>query len=184
MQLRHGTALIAALTLTSAVSAQAQVKLNVKAPELEVRTEDERINSKPLRLADLRGQVVVVHFWTFGCINCIHNQQHYRSWHEKFSEKGVTLIGVHTPETEGEKDIDALRQNAKAKKLKYPIVMDAGAQTWKTWETQWWPTTYLIDKNGVVRYRWDGELNWRKAKGEAIMRAKIEELLAEPASKP
>ena len=155
----------------------------VKAPELEARSEDEWVNSKPLKLADLRGQVVVLHFWTFGCINCIHNQPHYKSWHEKYSGKGVTVIGVHTPETEHEKDIDALRRSVEEKKLKYPIVMDKGGQTWMTRGNRFWPSTYLIDKGGNVRYRWDGEFNGKDTKGEAVMRKKIEELLAETAPK-
>jgi hypothetical protein len=64
--------------------------------------------------------------------------------------------------------------------LEYPIVIDNDGATWKTWDNHWWPSTYLIDKKGVVRFRWDGELNWKKTKGEAILRKKIEQLLAEP----
>ena len=119
----------------------------------------------------------MVHFWTFGCINCIHNQPHYKRGHEKYSGKGATLIGLHTPETEGERNIDALRKSVEAKGLKYPIVMDKDARTWKTWDNRWWPCTYLIDKKGIVRYRWDGELNWKNGTGEAAMRKKVEERL-------
>lgn len=67
--------------------------------------------------------------------------------------------------------------------MDYPIVIDNDKQIWNAWDNRWWPSTYLIDKNGYVRYRWDGELNWKSAKGEAIMRKKIEELLAEPGQK-
>jgi hypothetical protein len=67
----------------------------------------------------------------------------------------------------------------KANKMKYPIAVDRDAKTWKAWENQFWPSVYLIDKKGFVRYRWDGELNWKETKGEPIMRKKIEELLAE-----
>jgi hypothetical protein len=67
--------------------------------------------------------------------------------------------------------------------LEYPIVIDNDNQIWNDWDNRWWPSTYLIDKNGYVRYRWDGELNWKNAKGEVIMRKKIEELLAEPGPK-
>ncbi|MSR60389.1 MAG: redoxin domain-containing protein [Planctomycetaceae bacterium] len=177
-------ALLFSLAFASRGFAQTAVELKVAAPELEERPEEEWINSKPLKLADLRGQVVVLHFWTFGCINCIHNQPHYKSWHKKYSKKGLTVIGVHTPETEGERDIEAVRKSAEEKGLEYPIVMDKDAATWKTWGTQWWPCTYLIDKQGVVRYRWDGELNWKNTKGEAMLRKRIEALLAEPGPKP
>jgi peroxiredoxin len=180
MSCRFWTAFFAGLLLTANAHGQAPAELRAEAPELEERPAEEWINSKPLKLADLRGQVVVLHFWTFGCINCIHNQPHYKSWHEKFSEKGVTIIGVHTPETDGERNINSVRKSAKDKGLKYPIVIDQDAKTWNTWGNRWWPCTYLIDKNGIVRYRWDGELNWKKTKGESMMRKKIEELLAEP----
>lgn len=63
--------------------------------------------------------------------------------------------------------------------MDYPIALDAAGKTWEAWGNQYWPCVYLIDKKGVVRYRWDGELNWKDVKGEAAMRRKIEELLAE-----
>jgi peroxiredoxin len=183
MHRQFWAALFACLLLTATLRGQEAVEINAEAPELEERPAEQWINSQPLTLAGVRGQVVVLHFWTFGCINCIHNQPHYKSWHDKFSEKGVTVIGVHTPETDGERNIDAVRASAEKKGLKYPIVIDGDAKTWNTWGNRWWPCTYLIDKNGFVRYRWDGELNWKGAKGEAIMRKKIEQLLAEPGPK-
>jgi hypothetical protein len=76
-----------------------------------------------------------------------------------------------------------VKAKAKAAGLEYPIVIDNDKKTWNDWDNRWWPSTYLIDKNGYVRYRWDGELNWKGAKGEVIMRRKIEELLAEPGPK-
>ena len=63
--------------------------------------------------------------------------------------------------------------------MKYPVAVDGSTKTWRVWENQYWPSVYLIDKKGDVRYRWDGELNWKEIKGEKIMRQKIEELLAE-----
>jgi hypothetical protein len=91
----------------------------------------------------------------------------------------VTLLGVHTPETKEEGVIATVRQKAKDNGLVYPIAIDNNGKTWQTWGNQYWPSTYLIDKQGQVRYRWDGELNWKDVKGEEIMRKKIEEVLAE-----
>jgi hypothetical protein len=91
----------------------------------------------------------------------------------------LTVIGIHTPETAGEGRIDQVRKKVKANDMKYPIAVDRDAKTWKAWDNRFWPTVYLIDKKGDVRYRWDGELNWKGTKGEQIMRKKIEELLTE-----
>jgi peroxiredoxin len=109
----------------------------------------------------------------------VHNYPWYKAWHEKYSQQGVVLIGVHTPETPGEKNVESIRKKAKENGLAYPIAVDNNAKNWQAWGNRWWPSTYLIDKKGYVRYRWDGELNWKDIKGEEIMRQKIEELRAE-----
>ena len=169
-----------AMFLGSNAFSQQPATFKAKAPELEERPEEEWINSKPLKLSELRGQVVVLHFWTFGCENCQHNYPALKAWQEKYAENGVTIIGVHTPETPREAKIENVRSSARKHGLKYPIVFDKDGRTWKTWDNRWWPSTYLIDKEGFVRYRWDGEFNWKNSKGEAVMRKKIEQLLAEP----
>lgn len=89
------------------------------------------------------------------------------------------VIGIHTPETDNEAKIDRVRQKVKDNKMAYPIAIDNGGKTWQAWHNEAWPSIYLIDKKGTVRYRWVGELNWGNTKGESIMRNKIEELLAE-----
>ncbi len=168
---------IACLIASSAASAQQPVALNVAAPELEGITA--WINSKPLKLADLKGQVVVLHFWTHGCINCIHNYPYMKAWHKKYAGKGVTVLGIHTPELAAEKQRSRIEKKVKENKLEFAIAVDNDAKTWKAWNNQYWPCVYLIDKKGVVRYGWQGELNWNNVKGEEAMRKKIEELLAE-----
>lgn len=147
------------------------------APELrDVQT---WINSEPLTLERLRGQVVALHFWTFGCINCIHNYPSYKHWYEEFNGKGLTIVGVHTPETEGEKVIETIRRRARENDLAFPIAVDGQLKNWQAWSNNIWPAVYLIDKKGHVRYWWYGELNWQGAEGEAYMRSKIIELMAE-----
>ena len=181
---RSASWILLAIALNAGTAlAQQPATFKAKAPELEERPESDWINSKPLRLSALRGEVVVLHFWTFGCINCQHNYPALKSWQQRYSKKGVTIIGVHTPETSREHQFENVRKSASQNGLKYAIVFDPDAKNWKAWDNRWWPSTYLIDKNGFVRYRWDGEFGWKKAKGEAIMRAKIEQLLAEPAAK-
>ena len=156
--------------------------LHAQPPELPERAQDEWFNSAPLKLSALRGQVVVLHFWTFGCINCRHNDAACKSWFQKYAAKGVTMIGVHTPETPHEHDLKRLKKSIEERGLRYPIVVDADGKTWAAWGNRWWPSIYLIDKQGFVRYRWDGELGWKGAKGKAIMEKKIDELLAEESS--
>jgi peroxiredoxin len=162
---------------------QEPATLKAQPPELEEHPDKEWINSKPLKLSELHGQVVVLHFWTFGCINCQHNYPSLKDWQNRFANKGLTIIGVHTPETARERKIENVRRSAAEHGLKYPIVFDQDGAIWKAWDNRWWPTTYLIDKQGFVRYRWDGELNWKGAKGAAVMRQKIEQLLAEDSGK-
>jgi thiol-disulfide isomerase/thioredoxin len=165
------------LAVASSTQAQQPASMKIAAPALQGI--DEWINSKPLSLKDLKGKVVVVHFWTFGCINCIHNYPSYKGWHKDFADKGVVVIGIHTPETRAEKKIDIIRKMVKDNGMKYPIAVDGSAKTWQAWGNRYWPSVYLIDKKGNGRYRWDGELNWKGQKGESIMRKKIEELLAD-----
>ncbi|MGL5097579.1 MAG: redoxin domain-containing protein, partial [Planctomycetia bacterium] len=144
----------------------------------EFRAVDAWINTKPLKLADLRGKVVLVHFWTHGCINCIHNYPHYRNLAAEYKGKQLVMVGIHTPEFAGEAKIDAVKAAAVKNKLEFPIAVDNQWTNWKAWENRYWPAVYLVDKQGRVRYRWDGELG---EAGEKIVRRRIDELTAEAA---
>ncbi len=147
-----------------------------KVPELEGVTE--WINSPPLTLGQLRGRVVVVHFYTFGCINCIRNLPHYNDWRERFDRDKLVIIGIHRPETPQEYDVAHVRRRAAEADLKYPSAVDNESRNWNAWANRIWPSVYLIDKRGFVRYWWYGELNWQGATGDQWMRSRIAELLA------
>ena len=148
-----------------------------RAPEL--RGVDAWINSDPMTLASLRGNVVVVHFYTFGCINCIRNLPHYVAWQKHFASRPVRIVGIHRPETQAERVIETVREKATEAGMTHPIAVDNGSQNWDAWANRIWPSVYLIDKQGFIRYWWYGELNWQGARGERYMRARIEELLHE-----
>ena len=137
------------------------------------------INSKPLKLADLRGKVVVLHFWAFDCINCIHNLPIYKSWYDELPRDQVVMIGIHTPETSAERELAGLKQAMKQHGVSFPAAMDLKAQTWKAWGNSVWPTVYLIDRQGYVRYWWSGEMKWQGAEGDKIMRERISQLMSE-----
>jgi len=148
-----------------------------KAPEFTRVTR--WINSEPLSLAKLRGKVVVVHFWTNGCSNCINNYPHYRAWQERYAGKDVVIVGIHTPETPDERVIAGIRRQAEKNGLKFPIAVDNDGANWRAWKNEVWPTVYVVDQKGVVRYGWEGELSFQGAKGEETVRKVIDTLLAE-----
>ncbi len=147
-----------------------------EAPEFPEKLE--WLQGGPLKLADLHGRVVIVHFWTNGCINCIHNYPVYRTWQEKYDTKKVTIVGVHTPEFGWEAAARRVKKKALENDLKFPIVLDPESKVWKTWQNQYWPAIYLVDKKGRIRYRWEGELHLDTADGKRF-ESRIDELLAE-----
>jgi thiol-disulfide isomerase/thioredoxin len=156
-------------------SSAADENAPVTAPEFAGVTD--WINSKPLKLADQKGKVVVVHFWTNGCINCIHNYPYYRAWQNTYKDdKNLLIIGVHTPEFPAEKDADRIKERMAKNKLTFPVAVDNERATWNAWRNQYWPCIYLVDKTGAIRHRWEGELG---DDGYKKMSRLIKERLAE-----
>jgi peroxiredoxin len=137
------------------------------------------INSEPLTLRQLRGRVVVVHFYAFQCHNCQANFEHYRRWHENLKEKGVVVIGIQTPETQREQDPSAVRSAATKQKLLFPILVDLDKANWKSWANTMWPSIYVIDQDGYLRHWWQGELNWKGATGDQTIDRVVQQLLSE-----
>jgi len=119
-----------------------------------------------------------VHFWTFGCINCQHNYPVYKAWQEKYKDAKLTIIGVHSPETKAEKEVERVKAKAKANGLKFPIVIDNDLAIWKEWRVRYWPSIFLVDKQGKVRYYWEGELHLDEPQPKRFAAA-IDELSAE-----
>ncbi len=128
---------------------------------------------RPLHLKDLRGKVVLLEMWTFGCINCIHVIPSLREWHEKYGEQGLVVIGNHYPEFDFEASLDNLKEAIVRLDVPYPVAQDNDGATWSAYNTRYWPTMYLIDKRGDVRHIQIGE------GGYAETEAAIEALLAE-----
>ena len=124
--------------------------------------------------------MTIVHFWTFGCINCKRNLPAYDRWWRRFADKGVVVIGIHTPETEAERDPANVAKKVKELGIAYPVLLDSDHQNWNRWQQRIWPAIYLIDKQGRVRYLWEGELEYQNAGGEAKMTRLIVELLKSP----
>ena len=132
---------------------------SASAPEL---ASGEWINSEPLKLQDLRGRVVLLEFWTFGCINCRNALPFVESWHDRYRDKGLTVIGVHSPEFDEEKNVDSLRRQVASLGIRYPVVTDNDFQTWKAYNVEAWPTIFLLDKQGRIRWTRVGEGRYDK----------------------
>ena len=148
-----------------------------KAPEFRGVTQ--WINSEPLTMSKLRGKVVLVHFWTNGCYNCVNNYGHYKAWQDRYEGKDVVIVGIHTPETPGEREVERIKAQAAKHGLKFPIAVDNDSSNWKAWNNRLWPTVYVVDRRGRVRYGWEGELSYKGAPGEEKVRKLVDELLRE-----
>ncbi len=112
---------------------------------------------RPLTLAGLRGQVVLVDFWTYTCINCIRTLPYLRAWHDEYHRDGLTIVGVHTPEFPFEKEASNVEQAIEDEGLAYPVAQDNDYATWTAYGNQYWPAKYLIDARGRVRFVHFGE---------------------------
>ncbi|MCI0530000.1 MAG: thioredoxin family protein [Nitrospira sp.] len=117
----------------------------------------EWFNSDPLTISGLRGKVVLVDFWTYSCINCIRTFPYLKAWDEKYRNKGLVIIGVHSPEFGFEKDSENVRRAIQQYEIKYPVAMDNDQKTWKAYANHYWPHKYLIDSQGNIRYEQPGE---------------------------
>ena len=115
------------------------------------------INSEPLTMEGLRGQVVLVDFWTYTCINCIRTLPYLKEWHSKYADAGLVIVGVHSPEFEFEKDTGNVVASAGKFGLEYAIAQDNDFDTWRAYSNRYWPAKYLIDKEGYVRFTHFGE---------------------------
>jgi cytochrome c biogenesis protein CcdA/thiol-disulfide isomerase/thioredoxin len=115
------------------------------------------INTKPLTLQQLRGQVVLIDFWTYSCINCLRTLPHLKAWDAAYRSKGLVIIGVHTPEFAFEHVSSNVRNAVQRLGIRYPVVQDNRFKTWDNYANQYWPAEYLIDRTGHVRHTHFGE---------------------------
>jgi thiol-disulfide isomerase/thioredoxin len=111
----------------------------------------------PLRLSSLRGKVVGVEMWTFGCINCQHVIPSLKSWYAQYKDQGFVLIGNHFPEFSYERDLGNVRDAVQKAGIEYPVAQDNDGATWRAYHNGYWPTLYLIDRRGRIRYVHVGE---------------------------
>jgi len=162
-------ATLLALTLAAAAGPAAPVAPAARAPEI---VSDTWINSPPQTLASLKGRVVLVEFWTFACQNCRNVEPYVKRWHERYAEKGLFVIGVHSPEFPNEADVGNVRRYVQEHEIRHAIALDNDFANWKRYGNRYWPALYLIDKQGFIRYVTVGE------GGYDLTETRLKELLA------
>jgi thiol-disulfide isomerase/thioredoxin len=132
----------------------------------------------PVTWPELRGQVVMIDVWTFGCVNCIRTVPWIREVSARYAERGFKVIGVHTPEFDNERGASAVRAAVKKHQLDYPHYIDNSQAYWEALHAHGWPSTYLVDRCGRIRARHAGEVHSDDASGRGMEQA-IEALLDE-----
>lgn len=115
------------------------------------------LQSPPLTMAGLRGQVVLVDFWTYSCVNCIRTLPHVNRWAETYREAGLVVVGVHTPEFAFERSTANVETAMRRHGVRHPVAQDNRYATWKAWRNQYWPAHYLVDARGRIQYKHFGE---------------------------
>ena len=170
-QLRRGALLLAILSVLLgasklAVSAQgggesALTPMNFRAPEFPPPDAEQYgitwINTFPLTMQGLRGKVVLIDFWEYTCINCIRTFPENQEWYHRYHRYGFEIIGVHDPEFDIAYSVDNVREAVQRFKLPYPVVIDDQFRIWKSYNNNSWPSRFLVDANGVVRFHRNGE---------------------------
>jgi len=145
------------LTMNRSISSLLQGLGKSDAPLSALRGATTWINSPPLAESDLRNKVVLVNFCTYTCINWLRQLPYVRAWAQRYQEKGLVVIGAHTPEFGFEHDLENVRRSIKAMRIDYPIAVDNDYAIWKGFSNQYWPALYLIDPKGGVRHTQFGE---------------------------
>ena len=137
-------------------------------------------DNAPLTMASLRGKVVLIDFWTYSCINCIRTQPYLKALYEKYHDKGLEIIGVHTPEFPFEKKASNVEAAVKAAGIPYPVVQDNDYTVWNSYANQYWPAEYFVDADGNVRYAHFGEGDYDHK--EDVVRSLLAEAGNDPGS--
>jgi thiol-disulfide isomerase/thioredoxin len=115
------------------------------------------LNSEPLGPAGLRGDVVLVNFWTLTCINWLRQEPYVRAWSQAYRDDGLAVVGVHTPEFSFEHELDGIRQATKDRGIDYPVAVDNEYEIWRAFDNHYWPALYFADRDGVIRDQHFGE---------------------------
>ena len=163
---------VAGLFLASSAQVSGPAAAPVPAPEFTGVSH--WLNGAPQSMSALRGKVVLVDFWTYTCINCIHTLPFVKQWDQAYRDKGLVVVGVHTPEFPVERQTGNVAAAIKRFGIEYPVAQDNDYATWDAYGNRYWPALYLIDRQGNIVYRHFGEGRYEETEAE------IQRLLAQP----
>lgn len=121
------------------------------------------INSAPLTKESLKGKVVLIDFWTYSCVNCLRTLPYLKDWHKKYKDKGLVIVGVHSPEFDFEKDPNNVTKSVQKFGIPYPVALDNQMATWAAYQNNVWPAHYFIDASGKIRHIHLGEGEYEKS---------------------
>ena len=119
--------------------------------------EGEWLNGRPLTPVQLRGQVILIDFWDYTCINCLRTLPYLKQWHQRYARHGLVIIGIHTPEFRFAQFRTHLEAAIAEYEIPYPILLDNQQQNWSQFATKAWPTKFLVDPDGYIRFKRQGE---------------------------
>jgi len=135
----------------------------------EISSPDGFVNTDGITVGELIGKkVILVDFWTYSCVNCQRTIPHLNSWHEKYADDGLVIIGMHTPEFDFEKDYDNVTRAVDKWEIKYPVVLDNDYSTWMSYKNRYWPRKYLIDVDGFIVYDHIGEGGYEETEKKIV----------------
>ena len=177
----HSSKTVAALLLCAAAATSRATPADTAfapSPAPEFTGLGKWLNGPPLTLGQLRGKVVLIDFWTYTCINCIHTLPYVERWHEKYKDQGLVVIGIHTPEFPFERSTENVQTAIRRFNLHYPVAQDNEYATWRAYQNRYWPAFYLIDRNGHIVYEHFGEGEYAETE------AQIQRLLAKNSTPP
>jgi thiol-disulfide isomerase/thioredoxin len=137
----------------------------------------EWLNSPPLTAEGLRGKVVLVDFWTFGCVNCRNALPHVRAWYDKYKDQGLVVVGVHSPEFAFEKNLGNLMRAVGELGVSFPVAVDNNFAIWRAFNNRYWPAHYFVDAKGNIRFHHFGEGEYEKS--EQVIRQLLDEARAD-----
>ncbi len=133
----------------------------------------------PLKMAELRGRPVLIDFWDYTCINCIHTLPYVNEWHRRYGPLGLTIVGVHTPEFSFARDVGNVAKAVREHHIEYPVVLDNDYAIWQAYTNRYWPAKYLVDGKGYLRGYHHGEGAYRETEEalQALLRESFPEIL-------